>query len=377
MKAGNYKIYIRKRVALTGWEATLISISAILLALAMFSLIFILAGISPWVAYKEMFSYAFINQFGLPATINRFIFLLLVTYAFIIPLRAGLWNIGMAGQLYAGALGTFAVLYVLGAKTSAGVQLPPTLVIILMLIAASLSGAVIGAIAGYMKGKFNLNEIVVTMMLNFIIFWVVSFMIKDGGIFMNRGGRGESFELPHAIRAPLIADMPFTILIALGLAVLLYFVFAKTKLGYEIKTYGLNPAAAHYAGISSLKIPILVFALGGIIAGIAGYHYFAAVPGVYKIARNYGFFGDLSFYGIICGLISLGDPLAAIPVSLLFGGLSVGGRFIQGKLGMNFGVDYALLGVLMITLVAFQFFYRYKIIWKKVEKEQVHAGILR
>lgn len=377
MKAGNYKISIQKRISISGGEATFISVLAILLALLLFSLIFVLADKSPLTAYREIFSYAFFNPFGLPATINRFIFLLLVTYAFIIPFRAGLWNIGMAGQLYAGALGAFAVLYVLGAKSSAGVQLSPPVVIALMMVAAAVGGAIVGLIAGYLKGKFNLNEIVVTMMLNFITFWVVSFMIKDGGIFMNRGGRGESFELPTAVRAPLIADMPITIILALGLAVLLYFVFAKTKVGYEIKTYGLNPNAARYAGISSLKIPLLVFVLGGIIAGLAGYHYFGAVPGVYKIARNYGFFGDLSFYGIICGLISLGDPLAAIPVAFLFGGLSVGGRFIQGKLGMSFGVDYALLGVLMITLVAFQFFYRYKIVWQKIEEEQTHVGVFR
>ena len=58
--------------------------------------------------------------------------------------------------------------------------------------------------------------------------------------------------------------------------------------------------------------------MGGALAGLAGYHYFAAVPGVYKIARNYGFFGDLAFYGIICGLIAQGNPLAAIPIALLF-----------------------------------------------------------
>ena len=115
--------------------------------------------------------------------------------------------------------------------------------------------------------------------------------------------------------------------------------------------------------------------MGGALAGLSGYHYFAAVPGVYKIARNYGFFGDLAFYGIICGLISQGNPIAAIPVALLFGGLSVGGRFVQGKLGMSFGVDYALLGVLMITLVAFQFFYRYKIVWERISKESVDVGI--
>ena len=173
----------------------------------------------------------------------------------------------------------------------------------------------------------------------------------------------------------MIIGIPFTIFIALGLAFFLYFMFAKTKIGYQIKAYGQNPAAARYAGISPFMIPLLVFIMGGALAGLAGYHYFAAVPGLYKIPVNYGYFGDLAFYGIICGLISLGNPLMAIPVTLLFGGLSVGGRFVQGKLHMSYGVDYALLGVLMITLVAFQFFYRYKILWVKTKKESLDVGI--
>ncbi|MGB7116657.1 MAG: ABC transporter permease [Anaerolineales bacterium] len=376
MRIGSYELKLEKRVTLSNWQAASISILAIIFALALFSIIFILAGINPLSAYREIFSFAFINPYGLPPTINRFIFLLFCTYAFIIPFRAGLWNIGMTGQLYAGALGAFAVLFAFGGKASLSADLSLEIVIPFMLIAAALGGAVPGAIAGFLKGKYNINEIVVTMLLNFIIFWLVSFMIKEGGPFMNPGGRGESFELPPSVYAPLINNVPFTIFIALGLAVLIYFLFAKTKIGYQIRAYGQNPAAAEYAGISPFKIPLLVFTLGGAIAGLAGYHYFAAVPGVYKIARNYGFFGDLAFYGIICGLISLGNPIAVIPVALLFGGLSVGGRYVQGKLSMSFGLDYALLGVLMITLVVFQFFYRYKIVFIKIGKERTDVGVL-
>ena len=377
MRIGSYELKLEKRVTLSNWQAASISILAIFFALALFSIIFILAGINPLTAYQEIFSFAFTNSFGLPPTINRFIFLLFCTYAFIIPFRAGLWNIGMTGQLYAGTLGAFAVLFAFGGKASLSADLSLEIIIPLMLIAAALSGAVPGTIAGFLKGKYNINEIVVTMLLNFIIFWLVSFMIKEGGPFMNPGGRGESFELPPSVYAPLINNVPFTIFIALGLAVLIYFLFAKTKIGYQIRAYGQNPAAAEYAGISPFKIPLLVFTLGGAIAGLAGYHYFAAVPGVYKIARNYGFFGDLAFYGIICGLISLGNPIAAIPVALLFGGLSVGGRYVQGKLSMSFGLDYALLGVLMITLVVFQFFYRNKIGFIKIGKERTDVGVLR
>ena len=374
MRIGSYELKLEKRLTLAGWEAAIISILAIIFALALFSFIFILADINPLLAYREIFSYAFANPYGLPLTINRFIFLVLCTSAFIIPFRAGLWNIGMPGQLYAGALGAFAVLFAFGGKGSHASDLSPGIVIPLMLIAAALGGAGLGAIAGFLKGKFDINEIVVTMISNFIVFWLVAHMIKEGGPFMNPGGRGESFELPPSVHAPLIMDVPFTIFLALGVAALLFFVFAKTKIGYQIKAHGHSPAAARYAGISTFRIPLLVFVMGGAVAGLAGYHYFAAVPGVYKIARTYGYFGDLAFYGIICGLISLGNPLSAIPVALLFGGLTTGGRFVQGKLHIGFGVDYALLGVLMIALVAFQFFYRYKIVWVNVIKTRERAS---
>jgi simple sugar transport system permease protein len=192
---------------------------------------------------------------------------------------------------------------------------------------------------------------------------------------MGGGGEGESFKQPGSLNAPLIAGIPFTIFVALALALLLAFMFAKTGIGFQIRAFGQNPAAARYAGVNPIRIPVLVFALGGALAGLAGYHYFAAVPGVYKITGNYGYYGDLAFYGIICGLIALGNPLASIPVALLFGGLSIGGRYVQGKLHMSFGLDYALLGVLMITLVAFQFFYRNQIVLKTAPRERIDVGI--
>lgn len=377
MRIGNREVRIAPRATLPGWQAALISIMAIIVALALFSVLFILAGVSPLVAYREIIAYAFFNPFGLPLTINRGIFLLLCTYAFIIPYRAGLWNIGMTGQLLMGSLAVFGIVLAIGGKAAPSANYPGGLVIPVLLLVAMAGGAAYAAVAGFFKGKYNINEIVVTMIMNFAAFWLVSFMIKEGGPFMGGGGEGEGFKLPASLNAPLVSGIPFTILVAFGLAVLLSFMFARTRIGFEIRAYGKSPVAARYAGISAFKIPVLVFIMGGAVAGLAGYHYFAAVPGVYKITANYGYFGDLAFYGIICGLISLGDPLASVPVALLFGGMSIGGRYAQGKLHMSFGLDYALLGVLMITLVAFQFFYRYQIVWKRAEKEPLDAGVLR
>ncbi len=368
MRIGSYRFELVKRTVLKPWQALLNAVLAIVAALFLFGFIFILADVSPVDAYRQIFDYAFFNEFGLPLTLNRFVFLLLCTYAFILPFRAGLWNIGMTGQLYIGALVAFGVFYAFDVNHVNAVHPPALLLLPLALLGAAVGGALIGLIAGYLRGRYNINEIVVTMMLNFMAYWLVSFMIKDGGIFMNAGGRGESFELPDAFRMPLLFDVPITIFFALGVGLFLSYLFTRMRLGFEIRAYGQNPNAAAYAGISRYRIPVLVFVLGGVLAGLAGYHYFAAVPGVYKIARNYAFFGDMAFYGIICGLISQGNAIGAIPVAFLFGGLSVGGRFVQGALGMSFGVDYALLGVLMITLVAFQFFYRYKIAVVQLDK---------
>jgi ABC-type uncharacterized transport system permease subunit len=369
MRLGGYEVKLEKKVRVTGLEATVISVLAILIGLALVGLIFLEAGVNPLTGYKAIFSYAFVNPFGLPLTINRSVFILLCTCAFIVPMKAGLWNIGMAGQLYGGTLAAFGVALAFGGKGSQPTA-APGIVIPLMVLGAILGGALVGAIPGFLKGRFNTNEIVVTMMLNSIFAWLIAFMIKEGGPFMGGGGEGQGFKLAESLFGPMILGGTFTIPIALALAALLYFMFAKTAVGYQIRAFGLSPSAAKYAGISPQNVPLLVFVLGGVIAGLAGYHYFAAVPGMYKIPTNYGDFGDLSFYGIICGLISQGNPLAAIPFALLFGGLTNGGRFVQGQLQLGYGIDYALLGVLMITLVAFQFFYRNTIIWKKTERER-------
>ncbi|MCZ2127549.1 MAG: ABC transporter permease [Anaerolineales bacterium] len=365
MKLAGYTLKLEKKASFTGLEAIVISVVAILVALFLVGFIFLQAGVDPAKGYQAMFTYAFANPFGAPLTINRAVFILLSTFAFIVPIRAGLWNIGMSGQLYFGALTAFGVAYVFGARTS-GANLSGAIVIPLMIVGGAIGGGLAGAIPGVLKGKFNTNEIVVTMMLNFIGYWVVAHMIKEGGPFMGSGGEGEGFKLPASIQAPIVSGVSvLTLVIALLLAVLLYVLFTRTRLGYQIRAFGLSPAAARYAGISPFQIALITFVIGGALAGLAGYHYFGTTPNLNQIPKNYGDFGDMAFYGIICGLISQGNPLAAIPLALLFGGLTSGGRYVQGKLHLSYGIDYALLGVLMITLVAFQFFFRYRVVFKK------------
>src|SRR3990170_6742873 len=158
MRLGGYEVKLEKKVRVTGLEATTISLLAIVIGLALVGLIILQAGVNPLTGYRAIFSYAFVNAFGLPLTINRSIFILLCTCAFIIPMKAGLWNIGMAGQLYGGALAAFGVALAFGAKGSQNPTLAPGFLIALMMLGALLGGAAVGAIPGFLKGRFNTNE---------------------------------------------------------------------------------------------------------------------------------------------------------------------------------------------------------------------------
>lgn len=343
---------------------------AILLALTLASLLFLPGEADPLSAYRIVFAYAFANPHGLVATVHRAIYLLLCTFAFLVPLRAGLWNIGLPGQVYAGALAAFGVPFLLRAQAGPG-PLPPWAVVVLMVLASAAAGAAAAGVAGVLRARFHVNEILVTMMLNSALFWIVADFIKEGGALMSATAEGESFVLPPSLQPPVAFGVPFTALVVIGAAAGLELLFARTALGYRIRAFGHSVPAARYAGIDPVRLPLFVFLVGGAFAGLAGYHYFAAVPGLYKIPSNYGYYGDLSFYGIICALIARGSALGSVPVALLFAGLSLGGRFAQGALHLPFGVDYALLGLLMMTFVASHVLYDFRLVGRPVPRAAV------
>ncbi|MDR7544092.1 MAG: ABC transporter permease [Armatimonadota bacterium] len=366
MRLWRYVVTVEHRPVPPAAHAFLTAGGAIVLALLLSSLLFLPGEGDPLSAYRIVFAYAFVNPRGLVATIHRAIYILLCAFAFLVPLRAGLWNIGLPGQVYAGALAAFAVPFAVGAADPAAAPVAPVLLMVAMVISAAAAGAALAGLAGVLRARLNVNEILVTMMLNSVLFWLVANLIKEGGPFMSATAEGEGFVLPAALRAPLLFGVPVTAVFAFCAALLLDFVFARTAAGYRARALGENPLAARYAGIGAVRLSLSVFLVGGVFAGLAGYHYFGAVPGLYKIPGNYGYYGDLAFYGIICALIARGSSLAAVPVAVLFAGLSLGARFAQGALRLPFGVDYAMLGLLMMTFVGSHLLYHFRIAWRPV-----------
>ncbi|MCS7125941.1 MAG: ABC transporter permease [Aigarchaeota archaeon] len=354
------KLKRERIVVLTGREAVSISVLSLAVAFIVFSGFLMYEGADPIEAYRNIFSFAFDQKLGLSTTLHRGFFILFATLAFIIPMRAGLWNVGMEGQFYLGTIGAFAVAYTLP-------TLHPGILIPLMLLAGALFGAFYGALAGFLRGKLNVNEVVTTLMLNNIAFWLV-YLLTVGGPW---AGIAESTSrpLPASAHAPIILNTPFTSFLVIGIAVILYIFLKYSSIGYQIRVLGNSPAAAKHIGISAPKITVLVMALGGAIAGLSGYHMWAGDPAFFMIPRPeaYKAIADLTYWGLIIGLICLLNSIAAIPLSVFIGSILVGSTVLVRRLRLPFGLDVLFLGIISLTFVAFQFFHYYRIKIKRRE----------
>jgi len=353
-KLGLRGLKLEKVLVLTGRDAVKISVASIITAFILFSIFLLLEGANPIEAYGHIFSYAFDPRLGLPTTIHRSTILLFATLAFILPLKAGLWNIGMEGQLYLGTVGAFAVAYAFG-------NLPSGILIPLMLITAGLFGAIYGAFAGFLKGKLGVNEIVITLMLNLIGYWLL-YTLVVGGPWMGIA-ESQSRPLPASAWAPMIWKVPFTVFLAPAIAVMLYFLFKRSTIGFQVKALGSSQPAAEHAGINPLKISLFVMVVGGALMGLSAYHTWAGDPAFHLIPRPEGYrgIGELTYWGIMVGLICILNPLAAIPAAIFVGSLKEGGTVLVRRLGLTYGLDYVFMGILFLTFVALQFFYRYRI----------------
>jgi simple sugar transport system permease protein len=278
--------------------------------------------------------------------------LLLVTLAFLLPSRAGLWNVGAEGQFFLGGVGATGV-------SLAFPNQPAIVLLPLMALGAMTCSGAWAFFPAYLKAKFAINEIVLTLFLNWIALLLVKYLTV-GGPWMNPEGRSESKAIPPAGRIPIILEtgIPYTIFFAVVAAVLLYLIFQKTRAGFEIKAYGHNPEASVKAGIDAKKVILISFAVGGVLAGLGGFHQSAGVVGRlrYDLTAGWG------YYGILFALLSKNNPLGAIIVTFLATGLLVSGaQSLQYGLGMGGGIGLLFVGVIILCFVIPQFLKDYRV----------------
>jgi ABC-type uncharacterized transport system permease subunit len=339
------------------WYPYFLSLVAIIIALFLGGIVIQIAGGDPIRSYIHIARASFGSLGVFSDTIVKATPLILVGLACTVAFRMRLWNIGAEGQFFMGALGASAVVLtpLLPKETSPWIFIP------VMMLAGIVAGAIWGFIPGFLKAKYNVNEIITTLMMNYIATSLVLFFVFA---VWSEGGFQMSPVFPKTAWLPRLTDYAAQIkqfrgltthlglLIALVAAIVVWFILYRSRWGYEIRLIGDNPRAAQYAGINISRNIILVMMLSGGLAGLAG---MSEITGVVHrlqgaISPGYG------FTGIIIAWLAKLNPFAVVVVSILFGALILAGREIQPS-----GVPKLIQGIILVCLIASDYFQRYRV----------------
>ncbi len=361
------QITLEKRTeAIPRWMPLLISIGAILVAFIISGIILALIGGNPFQVYRYFFNAAFGSWGALSDVVVKATPLLLIGIGCGLAFRMKLWNIGAEGQFYIGAFCASLVVLVplVPLETT-----PRFIVLSLMAILGMLGGAAYGFIPGILKAKFNVNEIITTLMLNYVaIFWNNYWIFgkySDAGFQMTPTFNRVAW-LPRladlAKQYPAFSGITLHLGVVFGLvaAVIVWIIVSRSRWGYQINLIGDNPKAARYAGINTTRNIVLVFMLSGALAGLAG---MSEVTGVVhrlqeRISTNYG------FSGVIVAWLAKLNPFATIVVSFLFGALIVAGREIQPS-----GLSFFIQGTILFLVISSDVLLKYRIKFSRRVKE--------
>ena len=336
----------------------LIPVSAVLAALLIGAIMLGTLGANPIKGYGTMFIAAFGSLDGLSNTAVKSIPLLLVGVGICISFRASVINIGGEGQMVMGALlSTIAAL--------SFPDLPPFILIPIVLIIGFLGGAIWGAIPGALKAYFNVSEILSTIMLNIVAVQIMNFMLR--GPLIDPGEIERGTRIPQTARLPEATDLPLLMegfrihtgyIIALLAAIGAYILLWRTSLGFRLRSVGLSRDAARYAGIPVKRSIITALAFSGAMAGLAGaiLVFGSESHRMVTDGSSTGFTGSAGFNGIVVALFAGLHPLWAIPSSLLFGGMLVGANALQRALQVPSALIIALNGLIVVFVVGSEYF---------------------
>ncbi len=348
------------------WLPAVTSLGSVVVAFIISGIILEIIGGDSLRVLKFFFSATFGSWAVFSDTMVKATPLILVGLACAVAFKMKLWNIGAEGQFYMGAF--FSSLVVLVPMVNLETT-PKFIVIALMMIMGMIGGAIWGFIPGYLKAKYQVNEIIITLMLNYVALYWNNFWIfdkwSDAGFQMT-----PQFEkiawLPRlsdlAREYKVFSGITLHLGVVFGLvaALIIWWILERSHWGYQIKLIGDNPKAARYAGLNINRNLVLVMMLSGALAGLAG---MAEISGVVhrlqeRISPGYG------FTGIIVAWLAKLNPFAVIIVSIMFGALIVAGREIQPS-----GIANLLQGIILFMVISSDVLLRYKIRLIRLEQE--------
>ena len=298
------------------------------------------------VAFRTLLSSSLGSVGGIGQTLNKISPLLLSSVAVMLGLRGGFFNIGVDGQIYMGAIAGTGAAFAL-----AGWNLSAVLLVPVVLLAGCLGGGLFGAIPGVLRARWSVNEIFITVMLNFVAYYLTEY-ITTGPWNDPVTGEAITVAIPAAANLPMLipaAGAHGGILVALAVSALVSLMLTRTVLGYEIRAVGDNPRAARIGGIGIARITLIALSLSGALAGLAG----AIEVSGYHNRLVLGLTPGYGAMAILISVLGKNHPVGVGAASVLVAVLMVGSDSLQRSVGLpaSAGFVFQAIVVLCVLLV--------------------------
>lgn len=292
-------------------------------------------------AFSDLFTTVWNGSFGNPRksleTMEYVTPLIFTGIANAVAFRCGLFNIGVEGQFILGMISASIIGLIPG--------LSPIIHIPLIILGGALAGALWGGIPGYLKAKIGTNEVINTIMMNYLAINLSNYVVLRS-VFSIKAKSSTPIIQKSAqlLRFNTMSRANVSILIAIAIAFLIYWMLWKTTIGYEIRAVGLNAFAAEYGGISIAKNTVLAMVISGAIAGIGGASH---ISGILLQSQDMVSATGFGFDGIAVALLAKSNPIACIPSAILFGALNSSSKMLQLN-GIPKEIVYLMQAIIII-----------------------------
>jgi simple sugar transport system permease protein len=341
---------IKNRQWLDWIVPVLTAVLAVVAAFAVGALFIIILGADPVEAYKAIIVGAFGNVNALTETMIKAAPLVITAAGLAIVFRANIWNIGAEGQLFIGGLAAAWV------ALTFGDQLPPAVIIPLTLVAGFVGGAIWGFIPAILKVRLGIDEIINTIMLNYIAILLVNWVIH-GPLRDPTGGFPRTSIFPDSSHLPILIPrtrLHMGVLVAIAVVLILQFVLWRVAFGYRVRAVGDNKEAAAYGGIKVGRVIVMSMIISGGLAGIAG---MIQVTGLhFRMLEDIS--GGIGFTAIAVALLANNQPIITLVTALVLAGLDVGANAMQYQAGVPVAVVSLIQGLVILFVVAREFITR-------------------
>jgi ABC-type uncharacterized transport system permease subunit len=352
---------IERRLHQPWWLAVIVPVASIVVAFALTAVVLLATGHAPLHSFRRLFDAGFFADGALSETVISATPLAFTGLAAAVAFRMNLFNIGGEGQLYAGAItGATVGLLMAGA--------PSPLVIAGMVAAGAAGGALLAAIPGVLRAYFSTNEIITSLMLNYVVGLVLTYLIFDSHSYLRDTSGFEASVFPQGKILPDEATwsswtisglaLPLGFLLAIGLAAFIWVLYTRTRFGFEVQVIGDSTRAGRYAGMRTRRKIIAVMCLSGAVAGIGG----ASQDGDFRHqldprglqAAAYG------YTGIVVAALARYNPFAVVLIAFLLGGLQNAGFTLQGA-DFPAGLVGVMQGLILFCALGGELFVRYRV----------------